>query len=128
MKMLTLGNEKCKKIEKMAKITLSILFSLLLSFSAAASAVDLGIIPAPQRAELRDGVFKIITTTQITHDIDLRPSAQYLAEYLPLQIREYNAMGEGDIVLREDKTLAPEAYVLEVTPSGITIDASNHIL
>ena len=60
------------------------------------------IIPRPQSVELRSGEFTILTTTKITHYPSLRPLAQYLAEYVPLEIREYNAPTAGDIVLMEN--------------------------
>lgn len=108
----------------MKKILFLISMFILSESALYAAAMD-GIIPTPRRAEQRDGVFTILTTTQITHYSDLRPSALYLAEYLPLQIREYNAESVGDIVLRVDKNLATEAYVLEVSATGITIDGGS---
>lgn len=110
----------------MAKIFLSIISLLMLSTaSATAVSPDGGIVPRPRHAELRDGVFTILTTTQITHYSDLRPSACYLAEYLPLQVRQYNADSRGDIVLRIDKNLEKEGYILDISPEGITIDGGS---
>lgn len=110
----------------MIKKYLSILLVLICSVSSLTAVAQVEkIIPTPQYAELRDGVFNILTTTQITHYSELRPSAQYLAQYLPLQVREYNADVAGDIVLRVDKNLAPEEYVLEVSPQGIIIDGGS---
>lgn len=108
----------------MKKILFLTTILILGAFSSYATTVN-GIIPKPRRAEQRDGVFTILTTTQITHYSDLRPSALYLAEYLPLQVREYNAECSGNIVLKVDKNLAAEEYVLEVSATGIIIDGGS---
>ncbi|MBQ6571713.1 MAG: hypothetical protein IIX31_03430, partial [Alistipes sp.] len=64
------------------------------------------IIPTPLKYKKRNGVFTILTTTKITHSVELRSSAKYLAEYLPLEVQESNAAKSGNIVLRENKNLA----------------------
>ena len=73
------------------------------------------IIPQPKKLEKRSGAFTILATTKITHSAELRSSANYLAEYLPLAIQESNAAGEGNIVLRMNENLADEAYTLDVS-------------
>lgn len=103
----------------------SILSASLILLSAHAAMPDFHIIPSPQRAERSEGVFTILTTTQITHYSDLSSAARYLAKYLPLQVRQYNADVEGNIVLRVDKNLASEEYVLDINSSGITIDGGS---
>ena len=80
-------------------------------------AVD--IIPTPLKYEKRNGVFTILTTTKITHYQGLRSSANYLAEFLPLQIREYNEPSTGNIVLTTNKNLSAEEYFLDISESGI---------
>ena len=89
---------------------LRIFFATVLLFSAVCvEASNLTtLIPRPERVEKRDGVFTILTTTKITHYPSLRPSAEYLSEFIPLQIREYNEDEQGNIVLRENKNLASE--------------------
>ena len=109
----------------MIRIILSLLFTVTLFFSAAATSNNGHIIPTPRHAEWRDGAFTILTTTQITHYSQLRPSALYLAEFLPLQVREYNADVAGNIVLRIDEKLAIEEYILDISPKGITIDGGS---
>ncbi len=86
---------------------------------------DSSIIPRPQSVEKRKGEFTILTTTNITHYTSLRPLAQYLGQYLPLEIREYNAPSTGDIVLVENKKLSPEAYVLDIGGDGIIIEGGS---
>lgn len=98
---------------------------MFMIWSIAAQAHIEDIIPTPRSTKLRSGAFTILTTTQITHYSSLRPSALYLAEYLPLLVRDYNADAEGNIVLREDKNLAPEEYVLDISECGITIDGGS---
>ena len=85
-----------------------------------------GIIPRPVEFERGNGVFTITTTTKITHSAELRSSAKYLAEYLPLEVRESNAAGKGDIVLKENKNLAAEAYTLQVGDKGIVIEGGSN--
>lgn len=92
-------------------------------FSVAAHAAD--IVPAPREYKKRDGVFTILTTTKITHYPELRPSAMYLAEYLPLSVQEYNGASAGNIVLGTNKNLAAEAYVLDIGAEGITIEGGS---
>ncbi len=86
-------------------------------------AVD--IIPTPLKYEKRNGVFTILTTTKITHYQGLRSSANYLAEHLPLQIREYNGASAGDIVLSTNKNLSEEEYLLDISQQGITIEGGS---
>ena len=83
------------------------------------------IIPAPREYEKRSGVFTILTTTKITHYRGLRSSAEYLSEYLPLEIRENNAAEGGDIVLRENKNLAAEEYALTIDEKMILLEGGS---
>lgn len=83
------------------------------------------IVPSPKRFEKGDGVFNIFSTTKITHQAGLRPQAERLAGYLPLEVREYNAQQTGDIVLRENKNLDSEAYVLSVCEEGVLIEGGS---
>ena len=83
------------------------------------------IIPAPVSFEKRNGVFTILTTTKITHCPELRSSANYLAEYLPLELREDNELAEGNIVLAVDTKLANEEYVLDISEHGIKLQGGS---
>ena len=80
------------------------------------------IIPQPKKLEKRNGVFTILSTTKVAHSAELSSSANYLAEYLPLEVQESNAGGEGNIVLRTNKNLAAEAYTLDVSDKGVVIE------
>lgn len=80
------------------------------------------IIPEPLKYEKRNGAFNILTTTKITHYPGLRSLAERLAEYVPLDVREYNADENGNIVLRINKNLLAEAYVLLIGEQGIVIE------
>ncbi len=102
----------------------STIILLLLSLSVQAA----NIIPAPRlyrQMPIGSGAFTILTTTKITHYPGLHSSASYLAEYLPLQIREYNGSSGGDIVLCENKNLPAEGYTLDVTAEGIVIEGGS---
>ena len=91
--------------------------------SVAAFAAD--IVPAPREYKKRDGVFTILTTTKITHYPELRPSANYLAEYLPLSVYEHNGESAGNIVLKTNKNLAAEAYTLDISAEGVAIEGGS---
>lgn len=92
-------------------------------FHLSASAQN--VVPEPKKIEKRNGAYHIQTTTKITHSLGLRSLAERLAEYLPLDIREYNAAERGNIVLLERENLAAEAYRLEVSEEGITIEGGS---
>ena len=101
------------------------LFAILLAAVVAFSALPAeagNIIPAPREYEKRGGVFTILTTTKITHYPELRSSAEYLAEFLPLEIREYNGAERGDIVIRTNKNLSAEEYLLDVSADMILLE------
>ena len=83
------------------------------------------IVPQPQKIEKRNGAFNILTTTKITHYPSLRSQAERLAGFLPLEVREYNATENGNIVLRENKNLAPETYRVKVGEEGIVIEGGS---
>lgn len=99
----------------------STIIALLLSLTTQAA----NIIPTPREYKKGSGAFTILTTTKITHYQGLHSSAAYLAEYLPLQIREYNGSAGGDIVLRTNKNLATEGYTLDVQDGGIIIEGGS---
>ena len=99
-------------------------FSLLLLFACDVAMGD-NLIPRPRSVEKGSGVFTILTTTKITHYPALRPLALYLAEYLPLDVREYNESTGGDIVLRENKNLDSEGYTLDISEQGIIIEGGS---
>ena len=104
------------------------LFAILLAAVVAFSALPAeagNIIPAPREYEKRGGVFTILTTTKITHYPELRSSAEYLSEYLPLEIREYNGAESSDIVLRTNKNLATEEYVLDISEQAIIVEGGS---
>ncbi|MBR5333340.1 MAG: family 20 glycosylhydrolase [Alistipes sp.] len=83
------------------------------------------VVPEPKKFEKRNGAFNILTTTKITHYPGLRSLAERLAEYVPLDVREYNAGEKGNIVLREKENLPAEAYSLEVSAEGIVIEGGS---
>ena len=83
------------------------------------------VVPEPRKIEKRNGAFNILTTTKITHYPGLRSLAERLAEYVPLDVREYNAGDKGNIVLREKENLPAEAYRLEVGAEGITVEGGS---
>ena len=83
------------------------------------------IVPQPQKIEKRNGAFNILTTTKITHYPSLRSQAERLAEYVPLDVREYNGSEQGDIVLMENEKMPSEAYRLNVDENGIVIEGGS---
>ena len=103
---------------------MKIFFSVILLLTSIGASAG-NIIPQPRSMEKRDGTFTILTTTKITHYPSLRPLAQYLAEYLPLDVREYNESVEGNIVLRENKNLDTEGYTLDISERGIIVEGGS---
>lgn len=105
----------------MIRHLLKIVSALVLLFGPVTAAAD-NIVPEVRNYEKRNGVFTILTTTKITHYPELRSLAKYLAEFLPLSVREYNGESDGNIVLRLNKNLAEEEYRLSVTAEGIVVE------
>ena len=83
------------------------------------------VVPEPLSFERRNGAFNIQTTTKITHYPSLRSLAERLAEYVPLDVREYNASQKGNIVLKVGENLPSEAYRLCVDEQGIIIEGGS---
>ena len=105
------------------RIIVILAMALMMILSAPVEAAN--IIPAPEKLEKRNGVYTILTTTKITHCAELHTSARYLAEYLPLQVREENEPTQGDIVLSVDEKLACEEYILDISEQGIVMRAGS---
>ena len=101
-----------------------ILLAAIMTFGSVCAEAG-NIIPAPREYEKRGGVFTILTTTKITHYPGLRSSAEYLSEYLPLEIREYNEARKGDIVIRVNKNLASEEYILDISEQMILLEGGS---
>ena len=72
------------------------------------------IVPTPKKIEKRGEAFTILTTTKITHYPSLRSQAERLAEYVPLDVREYNEAEKGNIVLRDRQHLAEDGIMIVV--------------
>ncbi len=89
------------------------------------SAVAQNVVPTPKRFEKGNGAFSILTTTKITHYPGLRSQAERLAEYIPLDVREYNVGESGNIVLRDNKNLSFEEYRLQVGAQGVVIEGGS---
>jgi hexosaminidase len=94
------------------------------------------IIPAPMKAEARDGQFKLTSEGSIIADDGLRDTAKLLAERLRpasgfrLKIKSPGKeVSAGDIVLTTkgaDAKLGPEGYQLSVRPTSVIIRASKN--
>ena len=83
------------------------------------------VVPEPIKFEKGNGVFNILTTTKITHYPSLRSQAERLAEYVPLDVCEYNVDEKGNIVLRENRKLPLEGYCLTIGAEGILIEGGS---
>lgn len=91
----------------------------MLSTAAEASAAN--IIPRPLKVVEREGLFTIKSSARISYQPLLESAAEYLAEYLPLNITPYNGLREGDIILMLNENLAAEEYILDVSRSCIVV-------
>lgn len=106
----------------MRKFLFPILFSLL---CGAVFAEAHTILPRPVNIISREGHFAINPSAQIAYADDLRSSAEYLAEYLPLSLQPYNGLREGDIVMTLNTNLASEEYILDVSEHCITLQGGS---
>ena len=107
--------------------------SCLFNAMAGPAAPATSIIPAPAKAETREGQFKLTVASRIIADDALKETAELLAERLrpapgfPLRIKSANTTpSAGDIVLTTngaDTSLGPEGYKLSIRPTSVTIRA-----
>jgi hexosaminidase len=92
------------------------------------------IIPAPQKAEVREGQFRLLATSQIVAGREFKNEAELLAARLrpatgfALKIKSGKTkISDGDIVLTTnaaDASLGPEGYELSVTTNGVVVRAT----
>src|SRR5450756_105554 len=89
------------------------------------------VIPAPLKAEARDGQFQLTDTSRIISDASFKNEAQLLAARLRLATgfalkmkSPGTAITGGDIVLTTGEVSGPEGYALSVTPSNIVISSA----
>lgn len=86
------------------------------------------IFPTPVSFQSRDGVFKINTSTTISHDESFENEAEYLSAAMGDFMSNKISIGkasENNIQLKKDDAIAPEGYHLEVKTNGIIISASS---
>ena len=91
------------------------------------------IIPAPMKAEERDGTFQLTAASRILSDREFKNEARLLAARLhaatsfPLKIKSSAKNSAGDIVLIKagpETSPGAEGYQLSVTPSNVVIRAA----
>ncbi|WP_282177235.1 beta-N-acetylhexosaminidase [Vibrio nereis] len=89
----------------------------------------LALIPKPNHTELRDGHFNISASSQITLQAALaEKAAMWLQEELvSLFAFESKAIGQSDILFRNNPTLDEGAYHLTVSSSGIRLEAASSV-
>lgn len=104
------------------------LFFLLCAFSLSGAAHGAGpeanIVPRPASVVPGEGTFTVTASTVIGtgRDAQLRRVADLFAETVePALGGRMKSAAEGAVSLTTDNTLAAEAYVLEITPSGVTV-------
>lgn len=89
----------------------------------------ISIIPKPVSVEPSPGEFTLAATTRVVMSQELANEGRYLATALSkssgLTLKTSSRGGDGDIVLKLDKSLAggPESYTLEVAPNKVVIAA-----
>ena len=114
------------------KISFGILTAL--SCAVAGASNPTAIIPAPVKAEARDGVFNLQSNSRIIADSDLKETAKCLAARLQpatgFSLKTKSGKSKsvaGDIVLTTkdaDATLGQEGYELSVSTNGVVIRAA----
>lgn len=104
-------------------------FLLLIAFLAATTCNTLyakqTILPRPVSHVERAGEFTITPNSTISFEQELRLSAEYLAEYIALPTRPYNGLRKGDIVLKINKNLDAEEYILDVGRSCVILQGGS---
>jgi hexosaminidase len=96
--------------------------------------MNIAIIPAPQKCERRDGVFRLDASLRIVADPASRQTAQWLAERLrratgypmPVATSRTGKAAAGTILLTTqdaDAALGQEGYVLTVAPGSVVVRA-----
>lgn len=90
---------------------------------------DINLIPQPTKVELKEASFQIKKATSIAvSENNQQKAVNYLsglfkkAAGFPLRISQ---SAEGNIVFTENKSLSKEAYKLEVSSNGISIEAAD---
>ncbi|MBS5524427.1 MAG: glycoside hydrolase family 20 zincin-like fold domain-containing protein, partial [Alistipes sp.] len=104
------------------------LFFLLCACSLSGAALGAGpeanIVPRPASVVPGEGTFTLTASTVIGtgRDARLRNVAELFAEAVePVLGGRMKSAAGGAVNLTTDDTLAAEAYVLEITPSGVTV-------
>ena len=104
------------------------LFFLLCACSLSGAALGAGpeanIVPRPASVVPGEGTFTLTASTVIGtgRDARLRNVAELFAEAVePVLGGRMKSAAGGTVNLTTDDTLAAEAYVLEITPSGVTV-------
>lgn len=82
------------------------------------------VIPQPAQYEISDGVFNVPKHWKVKSTLDHKTSEKLL-KVLKHNFSLENAKSKEviDLYLKEDKTIAPEDYILKVEPSAVTIEA-----
>ena len=82
------------------------------------------VIPQPAQYEISDGVFNVPKHWNVKSTLDHKTSEKLL-KVLKHNFSLENAKSKEviDLYLKEDKTIAPEDYILKVEPSAVTIEA-----
>ncbi|MCH5241370.1 MAG: family 20 glycosylhydrolase [Muribaculaceae bacterium] len=82
------------------------------------------VIPQPAQYEISDGVFNVPKHWNVKSTLDNKTSEKLL-KVLKHNFSLENAKSKEviDLYLKEDKTIAPEDYILKVEPSAVTIEA-----
>lgn len=95
----------------------------LLLLLATAANLSLTAQPRPAHQRVASGVCRITPQTTLSFDDALRPQAEYLAQYLNVEMLSSRISANEAIVLSLDDTLQGEAYRLTVQPNRIEITA-----
>ncbi len=120
----------------MSRSVYPILGAMLFAFAGAVVRAENStvIIPAPMKAEVREGQFQLLATSRIVAVREFKNEAELLAMRLrpatgfALKIKSGKTkISDGDIVLTTnaaDASLGPEGYELSVTTNGVMVRAT----
>lgn len=83
------------------------------------------VFPTPQEVIPGVGHYTLQAGININAAPEFAKEASYLSDELAKLLGRKPASGNGGISLEQDKSLAPEAYTLQVTAQGVTIRAAD---
>ncbi|MEG1885493.1 MAG: family 20 glycosylhydrolase [Alistipes sp.] len=94
---------------------------LLLSWALLPHFAIATVLPTPKTIQPIASTFTLDPSTALSYERELAPLAEYLQEYIPLQISSAQQSSNQALVLSLDSSMAAEAYALNISAQRIEI-------